>query len=818
MDPIEVAAEAMKRIQTEVQGYQSTITSEQDTRLKVINRILTEVLGWPLTSILTEEQSGDGFLDYKLSVDDAARLIVEAKKDGRSLGIANRSGGQTFKLSGVAFQEPSAREGIAQAVSYCGRKNAELACVTNGREWIVFRGSRLGDGKDTMDGQAFVFPSLDALLEKFALFYDLLAYPAVATFSYQSHFAQAEGKPPRKELFRKALRPPSTQNLMQRDKLSKDIDRVMTSFFRRLTNDTDEEMIRVCFAVTNESRQADENLARISEDLVGRIRTLDTANADALTELIRRAHQMHRNEFVIIVGTKGAGKTTFIDRFFQLVLPKDVAKDCVLIRVNMALSDGNPTKVIQWLDRNLLEAVEQAIFPAGPPTFDELQGMFFDEYKRWMVGPKKFLYEASKDQFKIEFGKHVEDRREQQPLGYICRLVGSIVRLRKKIPCLVFDNADHFDIPFQEAVFQYARSIYEKELCLIIVPITDKTSWALSQQGALQTYEDESLFLPVPPVADVMAKRISYVAEKAGKEKGENYFFGRGITLSLSNLTAFADCLRKVFLGNERTTDWISNLSNQDLRRALELAEFVMTSPHLRVESHITGYLAKQEPKITETQIKRALICGKHDIYPLGQHKFIQNVYALQPDVETTPLLCLRILQMLAQLHTDPRDGSRVFTPIEDIYQYFAAIGISAMVMSSWLDGMLKAGLCLSYDPMVTDITKVSKIELAPAGYQHLIFGSSDPLYAYCMSQVTPILDGASFEKLSDYTAKGRSAFAPQAVGIFANHLIEEDALYCKIPSNSAYRSQERLGLTVARLSAVTAYDVNPCPVTIPTN
>jgi hypothetical protein len=276
MSEIEIASEKLRQLIAEVGRYGNPIESEQDTRLKVVNRILIEVLEWPFDNVVTEEQSGSGFLDYKLSVGGAARLIVETKRDGRGLGVAMRSAGHHFKLSGPVFQNPTAKEGIAQAISYCGRKNAELACVTNGHEWIVFRGSRLGDGVDTMEGRAFVFPSLEGVVERFSLFYDLVSRESVSTFVYQAHFAQAEGKPPRSQLFRRVLRPPSTQTLVPRDNLSRDVDRVMTSFFRRLSDDADSEMLRVCFAVTEQSAIADANLARISEDLVGRIRTLDT--------------------------------------------------------------------------------------------------------------------------------------------------------------------------------------------------------------------------------------------------------------------------------------------------------------------------------------------------------------------------------------------------------------------------------------------------------------------------------------------------------------------------------------------------------------
>ena len=328
MEPIDVAAEQLAVLIPEIEAYKDTIRSEQDTRLKVLNRVLHEVLGWPLDEIATEEQAdSSGYVDYKLMVGGLSRFILEAKRDNRDLGVSERAAGRAFKLSGPVFNSPSAKEGIAQAIRYCGQKNAELAAITNGHEWIILRGSRLGDGRDTMDGMAFVFPNLNALTTHFKLFYDLLSYDAVTEFRYRAFFQEAEGRPIRTHTFRQPLKSQNSRRLLPQNKLLNDMDRIMTSFFRRLSGDDDPELLINCFVVTKESHTADERLARISEDLVGRIRELDTASAEQLTELVERVKTTQRNEFVLLVGTKGAVKSTFLHRFFRHVLPKQLSTE-----------------------------------------------------------------------------------------------------------------------------------------------------------------------------------------------------------------------------------------------------------------------------------------------------------------------------------------------------------------------------------------------------------------------------------------------------------------------------------------------------------
>src|SRR5262249_37276347 len=211
-------------------------------------------------------------------------------------------------------------------------------------------------------------------------------------------------------------------------------------------------------------------------------------------------------------------------------------------------------------------------------------------------------------------------------------------------------NADHFTIEFQERVFQYARSIYESEICLIVLPITDRTSWQLSRQGALQSFESESLFLPTPSPKVVIQKRIEFLENRLNEEKrepGQGYFFGRGISLSIDNLIAFTASLQSIFLRGGDVAWWICNLAKRDIPRCPEIAKSLVTSPHLEVHELMKTYIAGSSIYLPPYKIKRALIKGRYDIYPAGEQPFIHNVFAIEEDVDSSPLLGLRILRLL---------------------------------------------------------------------------------------------------------------------------------------------------------------------------
>jgi hypothetical protein len=55
-------------------------------------------------------------------------------------------------------------------------------------------------------------------------------------------------------------------------------------------------------------------------------------------------------------------------------------------------------------------------------------GIFFSEYQRWSVGSRKHLYDSNKTEFKDQFGRHIEERREEHPDEYVRLLLDWAVR------------------------------------------------------------------------------------------------------------------------------------------------------------------------------------------------------------------------------------------------------------------------------------------------------------------------------------------------------------------------------------------------------
>lgn len=792
MELIDAAFNTFKKILSEIHTYDDSIFSEQDSRVKIIDRILIEVLNYPLRDILTEPKAGKGFIDYKIILNDVPRLIVEAKKDGLDFDIDKTYSGRAFQLSGSVFKDKAVQEGLDQGIYYAAHASVELGCLTNGRTWLVYKANRLGDGKNVLEGKGFVFSTLEMIEKNFKLFYELLSPEGINDLRYRALFQEAEGAKIRAKEFHKSLKDENTLRLIEKEAHSHDFDRVMTEFFSQLSGDSDPDLITECFVETKESKVAEAGLIRISGELISKIRTLETYESSILQDIIERVKQTNRHEFVIIVGGKGAGKSTFIDRFFNNILSESMKDSCVLIKINLGENNGDVNSIGDWMDQNLLEELEKVMFN-GRPTYDDLMGIFHFEYMRLLNGPWAGLYKKDKEQFKIDFGKHVEVRRESRPNEHIKRLIGDITKSRKKVPVIIFDNADHHGIDFQETVFQYARALYEKEICLVVVPITDKTSWQLSKQGAIQSYENETLFLPTPPPKKIIEKRIEFLEKKliAEKEAPVKYFIGRGIKIELTNIQKFVKFLQSIFLKDENISKWIGSLSNFDIRRCLDLTRKIISSPHISLEDFLKTYYIDKSIEdlmpIKPYKIKNALIKLNYSSYPIGHHPFVQNVFYLTKNINTSPILSIRILQALLDRSSD-RNAEDKFLLVDQILDYFSAMEIDRTIVIAHLDHLLKKGLIYSFDPTIINIEDSKKVELSPSGHQHYVWALNDEDYLHLLMEVTPITDRILFqtfyEKYYDWH------FKYELMKDFVAYLISEDALYCHVPNHIAYKGQ----------------------------
>ena len=789
---IDVAKQRFDDLYSEWITTRERIETEQDTRFQVIDRMLTDVMGWQHTDIRTEHHEQSGYVDYLLSIKKRNRLVIEAKKQNKFLIDTHNPKVNKYKLGGSALQ--SARDGIEQARKYCVAHGVSFAVLTTGFEWIFFVAIRI-DGISHLDGYAIVFPNLDSISDKFALFHDLLSKAGFTQQLIRIRLQEAEGLEVQhvEELY--PILDPSRIRLLPKSGIATDLDQVFNEFFSTMSGDNDPEMLAKCFVETRESREADTTLDKITRTLLNQIEVVDSGQGIALARHIETAVESQRGEFVLIIGNKGSGKTTFIDRFFRLVLERQLRQKCLVARIDLADSTGDLDSLKNWIVEYLKASLERELFRDSTPTYEQLQGIFWKEYDRWRNGEHKFLYKSNRDQFKIDFGKYLYSFIERHPEQYVIALLSNAVSGRKLLPCLVFDNTDHFSQQFQEQVFQIAQSFFRQVLSFVICPITDRTIWQLSKEGPLQSYFTTQFYLPVPSTKDVLSKRIDFIKDKLDENhtRSAEYFSRKGIRLNFKDIEAFAFCIEEIFIKTEYLGRVIGWLSNHDIRRGLQIAQRIITSPILSIEDLVKLYITGDRTSIDDRKVRQALILGNYNGFVQADSNYVLNLFQVSSTSITTPFAKLSILRLLMDQESQADSPEESYMTIDDIVNYCEPLGIARFASIKHCQEFLNYRLIEPYDPTDLEIYMEQRVKVTHAGHIHSEFALEDETYIVQMALATSIKD-------ANVATRGREIFySPRKktredwlniMQLFTEYCQKEDDVFVNISNTASYAGQ----------------------------
>ena len=769
------------------------IVTEEDARFQVIDRMLTEVLGWNHSEIRTERNTDSGYVDYLIYSGGRNRLVLEAKRMSKLLiDTINPKVGE-YKVNGAALD--SAIDGLKQAKRYCIDTGTGFAVLTTGIEWIGFLAVRT-DGTSPKEGKAIVFPNLQSIQAKFAKFYDLFSRESVLNEDYKIVIHQAEGLQIQSVVELYTIVDSAQIRLLNKTKIASDLDQIFREFFSSMSGEHDIEMLSRCFVETKESREADSSLEKITRKLLNKIEVVSHGKDNELQKHIKLAVETQRGDFVLIIGNKGAGKSTFIDRFFRLILEKSIRDKCLVLRVDLRDSPGDIETITEWIIKELKDEIEGQLFKQESPTYEELQGIFYKEYERWKKGEYKYLYEHDKKEFKIKFGEYIYNLSKDSPLEYVIRLLQDSVRSRLMMPCLIFDNADHYPQQFQDAVFQFAQSIFRKVITFVIFPITDRTIWQLSKSGPFQSYDTTKFYLPVPSTKDVLSKRVDFVKHKIEESnRREEYFLKKGIKLNLQDINAFAVCLEEVFVKTDFVGRIIGWLANFDIRRSLQITQRIITSPRISIDDLVKTFLAGNSLMIPEWDIMRALISGDYTYFNQEENDFILNMFSIKRDRVTSPLIKLSIIVLLQNRELSATTSELSYMSVEDVMNYLEPLGFSRTVVKHYMLTLLQHRLIEPYDPTEDIIYEDLRVKVTSAGKIHYELATNNETYVTQMALTTPIRDNLLITKQREIfsTQKLNRGHWLRLISNFIKYVLEEDAKFVSIPDRDMYEIQLNL-------------------------
>ena len=765
--------------------------TEQDTRMKIIDRVITDVLGWGAENIKTEKHSSDHtYIDYLLKSSGSSRLVIEAKKTGDNLLNTKNQKLSEYVIKGPALQ--AAKSGIEQVRKYSVNEGVAYACLTNGHQWIVFRA--MVSGRPYQEAKAIVFPSFDSISENFCIFYELLGKDPVLNGLNSVILNEANGLKVRRTGVLYNVFKEAENKRLTKSQISTSVDAIFDRFFAKITSDNP-EMLASCFVETRQSRLAEIAFEKLASNLVASIEKIGSDTAEALTSRIEISATTLEGESVLIVGNKGAGKTTFIDRYFSTVLSAELKNKCVVLKTDLLKFHGNKETLQEWLTESLLEGVKTELFSKAPPSYDQLKGIFFKEYNEFR---EKFrpLYESDKPAFENRFSEELHSLQSNKHT-YFLRLLEHCVNSRKKLPCIVFDNLDGCTGSEVRAnIFNYGNSIKDSVASFIIFPVTDKTLWDLKKKQPQIIYPQKSFYLPIPPTKEVLKKRVGYLRSVVEDEQqAARYMLACGIQLKVSNVKDFVTAMESLLISEEFVSKKIGSLANFEPRKTLEIARQVMCSPYILVEDFFQAHATGELYRIKGIKLDKAIILNQSKFFSQKENSYILNLFELDKEDITSPLLSIRVLTLLKDVWESDENHNSSFISVSEVCDYFDVIGVTSFSCKRVLDELLRFGLVEAYNPNETKSEFAEKVILTPSGLEHLNFALKNQNYIAWMASVAGVSEEATVMQIRSVYGRGKLSKGDwqDIVSRFVEYCVKADQEYLEVPENINYESQKAI-------------------------
>ncbi len=605
-------SDVRNEIVARLNGLQLADSNEAETRLKVIDRVLFEVLGWTHDDVTVEcRVSEDGktkFIDYLLKTVSTS-IVIEAKKVGAyEMNVPNL---RTQRLN-ASFVSGELAAPIRQARNYARSKAVPFAVVTNGESWIVFPASRI-DGVSFANSKSIIFPSLSlALTDDHVEFTHLLSRQSVVDGSLEE--ALLSERSDQNEERRLRLFFTSRSGLKPRNELYPLIqDAVELS----LTNSLIEhrpDFLKKCYVQTAERRRFDKSIQmhlKRQRPLFDRqpARPLQRKDVNVVSNTIKKAVPI-RPFALLVLGQVGCGKTTFI-QYTRLVTCKNIFQ---------------PTKAGPYAHWIYIDF-------RGFSKHSDVEGFIYNQLNEYVVND---IFLSNYEQcLRPAYGNDIrslrdgplrilksEEEKDQRISQYLFERQGTRAdtdkRLKyaatKKSVFLVIDNIDQLQsTDLQSEIFSEAIAISHRNNFNLIIALREATFVEHKNSPVFDAFDFTPVTIEPPQIPAVLSRRFVIMREILRGISGE-FVAENGAKIVVKDLADIVDLISSSVLGTNigRTIDV---MATSDVRLALRMTrEFLAagyTNPGRAVQIHQSGKRYVLPPH----EALRSLMLGSNAVY-----------------------------------------------------------------------------------------------------------------------------------------------------------------------------------------------------------
>ena len=694
-----------------VELYSGRDLNEADTRHRIVDEIIHTVFSWPKNGVGCERYINDGFIDYVLYNESGkAALIVEAKKDGIYFELPHYLEDKCSLSSiGKIKSNDKIKAALEQARQYCFDIGCPFGCITNGNEWIFFKAFQ--DGTRWDDLGCFIVPGLNFFEESYAVLYNDFSYTSIVN---ENSLYKLFGKGKHPILTRFGV----FENIIDSDhpiinnRLAPYLRSISKAFFDKL-EPAEHDFMEKCYVMPSQAGKSFDGFSSLLQDRLTpffkkfRIEELrpDKSGGQLGYALERKIFYHYSGDVIIIFGGKGAGKSTFIRKFFYHSPPEFIINQSKVALIDLISVPEEKEIIRTHIWKQLCLQLDTECLLDGDR--DILKDLFSDRYE---VSLRQDLAGLDKDS--LDYNKKLNSllHKWKNDRKYLASKLYSKHKANGKESIVILDNTDQYP-NLQDFCFTIAQEIAAEIGCICIISMREERFYSSNIKGVLDAFHNRGFHLSSPNLRDVFLRRVNFVIDiiRASPD-----------SISLDNDNDKNDVLRFYLILQQAFDNQNSHLnrfmiacSRGNVRHALDIFHEFLLSGYLNVDEmlRIEGIWT-----IQNHQVIKPMMTPDRFYYNEALSK-IPNLYQLRGIDTSSHFSAMRILKFL---YNDFSLRAITYIPIAKIRRYFIDVFDQNSDFELNLAILLNHGLIESSNRMDDFSSSIDSIKISAYGVYFL--------------------------------------------------------------------------------------------------
>ena len=394
---------------------------------------------------------------------------------------------------------------------------------------------------------------------------------------------------------------------------------------------------------------------------------------------------------LLVLGKIGSGKTTFIHRFFNVVLDKGDRDRIKWFYINFKDAPTETSEIRSFLLKNIL--------------------------KQFIINHKDLVETISKKMRMDKISATVED---------VSRLF-LVLKYENFIPSLIIDNVDQhkFDSPeFHQKVFLEANSLTKELRTITIITLREESYYTSKKYGVFDAFNLEPYQINPPDFRKLLLARLKY---SIGKLHSKDSILFKTLCSHLEyqqhsdELKDFLEIVKETINQSYRrsVSRFVSSTSGGDMRRALELFERFLVSGNTKVKEILDVKKKYGSYTIAEHQFVKSIVLNNLRYYSQGP-SYLMNLFDFNSQILSSHFLKLRILKYAELLVGNDSSIGEGFVSINQLLKDASDVDISPEAIEDALIKLAEYGLILLNTRSRKNLENASHFILTDCGNYYL--------------------------------------------------------------------------------------------------